>query len=34
MKAFLLSALPWVLAGLAVAILCANGSRKKADDSR
>mgnify|MGYP004478524527 FL=1 len=34
MKAFLLSALPWVLAGLAVAILCANGSRKKADDFR
>lgn len=34
MKAFLLSALPWVLAGLAVAILCANGSRKKANDSR
>lgn len=29
MKDFVLAALPWVLAGLAVAILCAKGSRRK-----
>lgn len=29
MKDFVLAALPWVLAGLAVAILCTKGSRRK-----
>lgn len=32
MRDFLLSALPWVLAGVAVVILCAGGSRKKSAD--
>lgn len=32
MRDFLLAALPWVLAGVAVAILCAGNSRKREKD--
>lgn len=33
MKAFVLAALPWVMCGLAVAVLCASmGSMKNSDD--
>lgn len=33
MRDFILSALPWVLAGVAVAILCVGGTRGKASDN-
>lgn len=32
MKEFIMAALPWVLAGVAVAIICAGMNRKKSDD--
>lgn len=32
MKEFVMAALPWVLAGVAVAIICAGMNRKQSDD--